>query len=338
MTNAFDLVPDPAAAPPLRWGIIGPGGIARRFAREIPRHTASVVAAVGSRERGRAERFAREFGVDRAYGSYEELVADPGLDAVYIASPHSAHRDHALLALEAGKPVLVEKAFALSARQAAEVFAAARRLGLFCMEAMWSRFLPHYAALRQLVQGGTLGELRHLLGVHAQSLNLDPGWRMMNPALGGGALLDLGVYPVSLFHFLAGRPESVAACGVLAETGVDLRENLVLGYGQGALAVALNDMSAPGRSPLAVVGSEARVDIDDWFYTPSDLLLTPRGGQPTLVAAKPDGGFQYEAAEAARQIAAGALESPLMPWQATLEVLEILDEARRQLGVEFPGA
>jgi predicted dehydrogenase len=337
MTNAaLSLVPDPAAAPALRWGIIGPGSIARRFAREIPLYTRSQVAAIGSRDIARAQGFAEEFGVERAYGSYEELVQDPDLDAIYVASPHSAHHDHALLALEAGKPVLVEKAFAISAAEAEEVFASARRHGLFCMEAMWSRFLPHYAQLRHLVAAGTLGDLLYAIGVHAQSLNLDPAWRMMNPALAGGALLDLGVYPLSLFHMLLGVPDAIVAQGVRTQSGVDLNESITLRYGPRTVALAYNDMGARGRNSLALVGSEAHIDIEDWFYTPKDLVLTTGDAEPTVLRTAVEGGFQFEAAEAARQITAGALESPLMTWQDTLDVLRIMDEVRRQLDVRFP--
>jgi predicted dehydrogenase len=329
-------VPDPRSAPAIRWGILGPGGIARRFASEIPRFTASEVVAVGSRDLGRARRFAAEFSISRPYGSYEELVADPGVDAVYVATPHSEHRDHALLALDAGKPVLVEKSFAADAGQAAEVFERARQKDLFAMEAMWSRQLPHYARLRQLVASGELGEPRLAVAVHAQALDLDPAGRMMNPALAGGALLDLGVYPLSLFHMLFGVPDSITATGQLTATGVDRAETVVLDWGGSVTATAVHDFDAAALSSLMVVGTEGRVDVPDWFYTPQDLVLTPRGGSARVLGTKVEGGFQYEAAEAARRIVAGESESPLMTWRDTLDVMATMDEVRRQVGVVFP--
>ncbi|MDR1387438.1 MAG: Gfo/Idh/MocA family oxidoreductase [Propionibacteriaceae bacterium] len=334
--TALDLVPDPMAAPALAWGILAPGGIARRFASEIPRHTQSRILAVASRDAGRAAEFARQFGVHRAYGSYQQLVEDPDVDAVYIASPHSEHAAHAELALLAGKPCLVEKAFAVNAAQARRVFALARSQRLFCMEAMWARFLPHYAALRKLVAQGRLGQILGLLASHAQALDPDPTARLWNPALAGGALLDLGVYPLSLAQMLLGRPDRVQAQGQLTDTGVDLWESITLTYGR-TWAVLTNDMAASGANQASIIGSQARVDIPGWFYPPADLELTEVGGRTELWSTKVEGGFQFQAAEAARQIKAGALESDVMPWRDTVEVLETADQVRRQLGLRYPG-
>jgi len=330
-------VPDPRQAPALRWGIIGPGGIAHRFAREVAQYTASTIHAVGSRSAERARSFAAEFGIERAYGSYADLVADPEVDAVYVSSPHSEHHDHALLALNAGKPVLVEKAFAINAGQAQEVFATAEAKGLFAMEAMWSRFLPHYQTLRALVAAGALGDVVSAYAVHCQSLDMDPAGRLMNASLAGGALLDLGVYPISFFHFLCGVPQEVYATGVRTDTGVDRRETVVLRYA--ALdATGIHDMAAQGLCNACVVGTKARVEIGDWFFTPNDLTLRPlaAGSEAEVLPTGVEGGFQYEAAEAARRIAGGELESPIMSWQDTIDVMRTMDEGRRQLGVRFP--
>ena len=330
-------VPDPMEAPAIRWGILGPGHIAERFAREVPAYTRSRIVAVGSRDLARAQRFVAEnlSPETRAYGSYEALVVDRDVDAVYVATPHSEHRNNALLALWAGKPVLVEKAFALNAAQAQSVFDEAGRRGLFAMEAMWSRFLPHYTTMRQILDSGDLGEVRSIVGVNAQSLDMDPEWRMMNPALGGGALLDLGIYPLSLIHWLWGTPDRVKATGVLTPTGVDLRENISLWYDD-RLAMAYADMGAAGKNSLQIVGDQGCLEIHDWFYTPQDLVVTPTGGQPRVIRGTVAGGFQYEAAEAARCIVGGRIESRSMSWAATVEVLEIADEVRRQLGVVYP--
>jgi predicted dehydrogenase len=337
-------------APVLRWGILAPGGIAHRFYREVTEYTASSIVAVGSRDKKRAEAFlddvcapthsgtALDFikaARPRTYGSYEELVADPDVDAVYVASPHSEHHDLAILALEAGKPVLVEKAFTLNARQAEEVFAVAERKNLFAMEAMWSRFLPTYHGIRAIVESGELGEIQAVTGVHAQSLNMDPAWRMMNRDLGGGALLDLGIYPLSLIHFLLGVPDSIQATGVLTSTGVDLRENITLTYGE-KLGIAYNDMGLAGRGNAQILCDKGRLEVLDWFYTPNDILVTPLGGESYTLPTKVEGGFQYEAAEVARRITAGETQSEWMTWKDTIEVLRICDEVRNQLGVRYP--
>ena len=187
--------PDPHEAPGIRWGVLGPGGIARTFADAVAVGTAGVVAAVGSRSLERAQAFAAEFGIDRAHGSYDDLVADDGVDAIYVASPHSEHHAHALLAVGAGKPVLVEKAFTRSAAEAREVFAAAQERGLLVAEAMWSRYLPHYDVVRQAVESGLIGEVTTVFADHGQYLYPNGPARLSQPELAGGALLDLGVYP-----------------------------------------------------------------------------------------------------------------------------------------------
>ena len=330
---------DPMGAPGIRWGIIGPGRIAQRFAHEIPLYTRSRIVAVGSRDLLRADRFVREClasprGV-RAYGSYEELAADEWVDAIYISSPHSEHHAHALLGLRANKPILVEKAFTLNAAQAQEVFATAGQRHVFAMEAMWSRFLPHYSVMREILEGSQIGEIRSIVGVHAQSLNMDPAWRLMNPALGGGALLDLGIYPLSLIHWIWGIPDRIKATGTLTTTGVDLRESISLWY-KDRLAVAYADMGAAGKNSLQIVGTHGRLEIPDWFYTPQDLVLTLADGQTRVISSRVEGGFQYQAAEVARCLSSGMIESALMPWAATVDILLIMDEVRRQLGVKYP--
>ncbi|MDR0489497.1 MAG: Gfo/Idh/MocA family oxidoreductase [Propionibacteriaceae bacterium] len=331
-------ISDPMTAPGLRWGVLAPGGIAHRFAHEIPKFTRSQIVAVGSRDLGRAQKFVETTQIGggvRPYGSYEGLVADPGVEAVYIASPHSEHYAHARLALEAGKHILVEKSFTLNAAQAQTIFMMAAQRRLFVMEAMWSRFLPHYQVLREIVASGEIGQVNSIVGVHAQSLNMDPHWRLMNPALGGGALLDLGVYPLSLIHWLWGLPQRIKVTGALTSTGVDLRESISMWYGD-RLAVAYADMGAAGKNSLQIVGSNGRLEIPDWFYTPQNLVVTSGTGQQRVVATRVEGGFQYQVAEMARCLAAGMYESPIMSWAHTVEVMQLMDEVRRQLGVVYP--
>lgn len=335
---------DPHEAPPLRWGVLAPGGIANAFADAVSVGTASEVVAVGSRDLGRAQTFADAHGVAAAYGSYEELVADPDVEAVYIASPHSEHHAHALLAIEAGKPVLVEKAFTRNVAEAREVLDAADARGLLVAEAMWARYLPHYDVIRQAVESGLLGDIVEVQADHSQHLYPDGPARLARPELAGGALLDLGVYPISFAQMVLGAPSAVTARGRLTDLGVDATSNLILEYGSGAQAVLTATMLGSGPVTAAVVGTEARLEIDGWFYSPTTVRLIGRQDGKAVELDRYDGalaedvrGFSYEAAEFARALGAGERGVPSMPLTATLEVMETMDEVRRQLGVVYPG-
>ncbi|MEE6295605.1 Gfo/Idh/MocA family protein [Georgenia wangjunii] len=329
-------VPDPAQAPPLRWGILGSGGIAGHFVREVRPRTRQEIVAVGSRTADRAATFAAEHEIASAHGSYAELVADPAVDVVYVATPHSEHRDNALLAIGAGKHVLVEKSFTRSAAEAEEVFAAARERGVFVMEAMWTRFLPHMASIREIVRSGRLGQITGLYADHGQRLDFEPAHRLLNPDLAGGALLDLAVYPISFAHDILGVPDEVVAVGQLTDTGVDGQETVVLRYGARTLAVCTASLWATTATTASISGDEGRIEIGREFYQPAPYTVVV-GDERTEVSEVPDGGFQFQAAEAARCIAAGEQESAVMPWQGTLDVMRTMDEVRRQLGVVYPG-
>ncbi len=333
-------LPDPMDAPALRWGIIGAGGIARTFARDVPLHTRSSVVAVGARDLGRARAFADEFGVDHAHGSYEELVSDPDVDAVYVSTVHPMHARNAILALEAGKPVLVEKSFTISAREAREVLDLAACSGLFAMEAMWSRQLPHYRVIRQVVENGALGRVVSVEADHGQSLLDVP--RMTEPELGGGALLDLGVYPISFLHWVLGKPPVISATGrLLASTGVDAADAVTFGS-DSAIGVARCNLDGRSATAAEVVFEQGALELPVQFYRPGVLRLRtfPEGGPADGTVVEWDatlpGGFQYEAAEVARCLAAGVTQSPAMTWQDSIEVMEIMDEVRAQVGVAYP--
>lgn len=328
---------DPYDAPPLRWAILGAGGIAGAFAGAVTRHTRSQVVAVGSRDLQRATRFAGQHDIPRAHGSYQALVADPDIDAVYVATPHSEHRDHALLAIAAGRPVLVEKAFTRDAAAAQEVLAAAGAAGVFAMEAMWTRFLPHMVALRELVAAGGIGEPIGLVADHGQDMrHHPPSHRLHDPALAGGALLDLGVYPVSFAHDLFGVPDRITALGSRTATGVDGQVSLALGFGEVMQASLHTTLWARTATTAVVFGTEGRVELADRFYGPTSFALVRADGDGWTYRDHVVDGLQYEAAEVARCVAAGAQQSSVMGWQATLDVMRTLDEARRQVGVVFP--
>jgi predicted dehydrogenase len=318
---------------PLRWGILGTGGIAQTFASDLRLTESGVVSAVGSRSQGSADRFANAFGVEGRHPSYESLVADPSVDVVYVATPHPMHRDNAILALRAGKPVLVEKPFAMNAVQAAEIVEVAREQGLFAMEAMWTRFLPHIAIVRDWLAQGTLGEIVTVTADHGQWFAPDAGFRLFAPELGGGALLDLGVYPVSFASMVLGTPNRIAAIIDPAFTGVDAQTSMVFGYASGAQAVLACTLRAKSPTRASIVGTEARIEIDGDFYAPAAVTLVPRHGEPTRIGSTHEGrGLRHQADEVARRLAAGDLESPLMPLDESISIMQTMDVVLVQAG------
>lgn len=333
--------PAPDSAPPIRWGVLGAGWIADIFARSVQGHTRSRIHAVASRDAHRGNLYAKRHGVDTVRAgeqAYERLVADPEIDAVYIATPHALHRDHALLAVAAGKPVLVEKAFTRNAAEAREVIDAARAAGVFVMEAMWTRFLPHMVEARRMVADGEIGRIVHVSADFGGSPEYDPQHRTFNPDLAGGALLDLGVYPVNMVHDFLGEPESVRAIGALAPTGVDLRETVIMDYPSlGAQGTALSTFEVDTARLATISGTAGRIDFGHDYYAPTTITLTRAGRRTVQFEADAPMGWQYQAAEVARCVRDGAIESAIMPHAATLEVMDVLDEARRQLGVAYPG-
>ena len=330
---------DPIDAPAIRWGVLAPGGIATDWTEALHTRTTSRVVAVGSRSHDRAQAFAEQFDVDRAYGSYDELVADDAVDAVYVASPHSEHHEHALLALGAGRPVLLEKAFTRNAREAAAVIEAARARNLLTVEAMWTRFLPHIDVVRRCLEDGLLGEVTAVEADHGQLLFPDGPRRLADPALAGGALLDLAIYPVSFAHLALGGFTAVQAMGTRTTTGVDAGETIAVTGPQGAIGTLASTMLAKTPCVASISGTAARIEIDGWFYRPNTVrLIDPDDREIDRVeAAHLEHGLAYEAAEFARLLTAGATESDLLPLDETLRIMQVLDEVRAQLGVGFPG-
>ncbi len=333
-------VPDPADAPPLRWGVLGPGTIARAFAGALLTHSHQQIVAVGSRTVQRARGFAAEFGITHVHGGYEALVSNPDVEVVYVATPHSHHREHALLAIAAGKHVLVEKAFTRNAAEAREVAEAARAAGVVVLEAMWSRFLPTADVLRQLLADGALGAVRTVEADHGQLIGAQDADRLHNPALAGGALLDLGIYPVSFASLVLGPPDEVTATGTLTSSGVDEQVRAVLHAG-GAEAVLTTTLAERTHTRAAVVGELARVDLPGDFYLPVPLTLTSADGRTRLTAdpgpIRGHEGLVYQAAHLAQLVADGTTESPLLPPDETIGILTTTDEIRRQVGVVYPG-
>ncbi len=331
---------DPAVAPPLNWGILAPGGIAGNFVQAALRFTRQRFVAAGSRSLQRAQAFADRFDIPKAYGSYEDLVADPEVDAVYVASPHSEHHAHALLAIAAGKHVLVEKSFTRNAAEAREVVEAARGAGVTAMEAMWTRFMPRADVVRQLLADGALGELDTVLADHGQALTHVR--RLVDPDLAGGALLDLGIYPVSYAVFALGLPGRVQAIGDLTPDGVDRQIAIVLDRFADhphARAVLHTTLAAATPTTASISGSAARIELDGPFYTPGPVRLVRGAEAATWPGEALSGGegMCYEAAHFAQLVADGHRESPLLPLDETVAIMAVMDEIRAQVGVRYPG-
>lgn len=317
------------------WGILGAGKIASAFATDIT-GDGMHVSAVGARDVKRAAEFGSRFGAARAHGSYEELVADPAVDVVYIATPQPFHAAQALLAISAGKAVLIEKSFTRTLAEAESVAAAARSAGIFAMEAMWSRFLPSMVELRARIADGLIGDVLEVHASHHQKLSADPDNRHYDPALGGGALLDLGVYPISLAVEVLGAPLSIHGRGLATDRGVDTRVSGVLDHGHGRLSTFSTAMDLPGPVRASVHGTAGFVEFDPWWFTNVGWTRWD-AGRPGVVVERFEApqsslrGMHYQAREVERCLAAGLLESPAMTLQDSVNVMGVLEELERQV-------
>ena len=331
-------VPASLDATPLRWGVLGTGWIAGKFVTALQQSTRQVVQAVGSRSADGARRAANAFGATTAHASYEALVSDPEVDVVYVATPHHLHLPHALLAIEAGKHVLVEKPVGLDAGEARQVGDAAARAGVFCMEAMWSLFLPRFDVVRQLLADGVLGEPRVVVADLGEWF--DDGHRIMRADLAGGPMLDLGTYPVTLATWVLGAPDRVAAVGTPAPNGINGQLAIALTTAAGAAASLLVSTLTDTPSAASITGGLGRIDLPGPFHQPGPVALRLRNGadlhwdEPRVEHA----GLHFEAAEVARRITAGEIGSPLRPWADTVATLDVMDRLRDAAGIGFAEA
>ena len=319
-----------------KWGILGPGGIARAFAKDLQLLEGHEVAAVGSRTLINAQEFAKSFG-GTAYGSYEELVADPAVDAIYVATPHPAHKENVVLALSAGKPVLCEKPFAVNAKEAQEVVAAAQKNNIALMEAMWARFLPHYAQVREIIASGVLGTILTVQADHGQRLADRNIPRLVEPSLAGGALLDLGIYPVSFAHMVLGNPSKITASGVLTDKGVDAQTSMIFDYSSGAQAILNTTMIEQTPCRAVVAGVNGWLEIDRTFYNPTSMRVTLLDGSVTQYPDTYTGHGLREQAEAFKKlVTSGQTESEILSWKDTVDIMHTLDTVRAQIGLCYP--
>jgi predicted dehydrogenase len=321
---------------PVHWGVLGPGGIAGRFGEAMRLVPDGTILAVASRAQERADAYGDRFGVARRYSSYEELVEHADVDAVYIATPASRHADDAVLALEAGKHVLCEKPFALNAAQARRMVAAARENGLFLMEAMWSRFLPAYGVLSDLLGSGRIGEVRLLEADFGLPFPFDPRHRHFDLAVGGGALLDLGIYPVQLASLVLGAPHAIQAQAHIGTTGVDEVVTALMQHDGGRYSVVKAAISALLECTARVAGTLGAIELPAFMHCPTSVTLHSRAGTEEIDCGWEGDGLRFQVAEVHRCLTEGLRESPTMPLDESVSIAVTLDAIRARIGLVYP--
>ncbi len=349
---ALDVAPGPVRAEPLpadrpvRWGILATGKIAHKFVSDLAQVEECEVAAVGSRRQESADAFAETHGIPTAYGDYRSVVEDPDVDVVYVASPHSMHREHVELAFAAGKAVLCEKPLTLNAADAELLVAQARKEGLFLMEAMWMRCDPLIRRLQQLAASGALGEVRQVRADLGFVVDRPPTDRLLDPALGAGALLDMGIYPLTFAQLFLGEPAAVAATANLSAAGADLDLSLSLGYASGATAAVTTTMTAWSPRTASIATNRGRIDLPAPFHHPQTVTWSSYDTDPDhdrpgevqeLSEPTPLRGYAHEALEVVRCLRRGETESPLVPLDESVAMMRLMDRIREQIGVWYPG-
>lgn len=320
----------------IRWGILGTGSIARQMAEALQVLPDAELTAIGSRFRDKAEAFGQEFDIPLRFGSYEDLVTCSEVDVVYIATPHTSHARDAALALRAGKAVLCEKPLAVNSREAEVLVAVAREEGLFLMEAMWTRFVPAIVKLREWIAVGAIGEIRFLTANIGWNHPYDPNSRLFSPELAGGALLDIGIYPISLASMLLGLPSDISGVMHPASTEVDAQCAVSLAHPSGALANFVATLRADAPRDAVVVGSEGWIRIHSTMTDPETLTLcTPDGGEETVHLPYLGNGYTHEAIEVMECLRNGRLESDIMPLDESLAIMQTMDTLRESWGLRY---
>lgn len=320
-----------------RWGFLAAGGIARAFASDLGNLSGHVVAAVGSRSQQSADTWAAQFPGCTAYGSYEALLADTNIDGIYVSSPHTFHAEHSIMALKAGKPVLCEKPIAISAEQVQKMADVARDQNLLLMEAMWTRYLPHIKEIRNLLASGRLGKVISVEANHGQRLADYSNPRHFEPELGGGALLDLGIYPVSFAHMVLGKPQKITASAIFTDKSVDSHTSAIFQYSSGAQAIISTTLGAKSSNSATISCVGGRIEIDSVFYAPTSFRVVMHGGEKTEYPNTYVGhGLREEARYFAECVRTGAKDSQLLSLSESIEIMSSLDEIRRQIGLTYP--
>ena len=323
---------------PIRWGILGPGKIANKFAQGLQTIDGAVIQAVASRTASRSEEFAATYGAVSAYGSYQELVDDPNVDVVYVATPHSYHKELVLMSIAAGKHVVCEKPMGINAAEVEEMIQAARTKGVFLMEALWTYFLPVWKKIGSWIEEGKLGEIRQFHADFSFKGVKDLSSRLYNPDLAGGALLDIGIYPIVMAYWVFGRnPSAVTSLASLAETKVDAQSAYLFQYDHGEMAILNSSFEVHGSKEAVISGTEARVRIPLFWRAQEAILENQDGIIEHFEGPHRASGLEFEAEAAMEDIRNGKLESSVFPQADSLRLATMFDRLRKEWGVVYPG-
>ncbi|MBN9392400.1 MAG: Gfo/Idh/MocA family oxidoreductase [Chloroflexi bacterium] len=320
----------------IRWGILSTGSIARTFVEGLRFVEDAEVVAVGSRNREQAEQFGEKYGIPHRHSSYEALAADPDVDVIYVATPHIFHHENTMLCLRAGKAVLCEKAFTINAAEAAEMIDYAHQHKLFLMEAMWVRYLPVHVKLRELLKEGIIGDVKIVHADFSFSAPYNPQSRLFNLELGGGALLDAGIYPVSMASMILGTPSKITSLTHLGESGSDEQTVIQFGYPEGKLSTLVTSTRVAGPQDLLIRGTKGYIKISQWLRPSRLTIVRPQQEDEVIELPVEGNGYNYEAAEVGRCLREGLLESPVMPLDESLALMQTMDAIRAPWGLKYP--
>ena len=322
----------------IRWGILGTGGIARKFAEGLKTAGGATLTAVGSRSQESADKFGKKFNVPRCHVSYELLAQDPEVDVIYIATPHPLHKDNSILCLESGKAVLCEKPFTINRREAEELVSCARSKNLFLMEAMWTRFLPTLVKARELLAEGLIGEPRMVRSDFGFRAGYDEESRLFEHKMGGGGLLDVGIYSISLAAMVLGtKPDQVASLAAMGKTGVDEQNTVNFSYSNGAIAMTASAVRTNTPQDTHIIGENGWIHLHSPFWNGTTLTLAIDGKAPeTMEFPMRGNGYNYEAEAVMDCMRAGKTESEIMPLDDSIAIMDIMDRARAQWGLKYP--
>lgn len=320
-----------------RWGILGCGNIAKKFATGLQAAEGAELVAVGSRTQENADQFADQFDVPTRHASYEVLVNDDNVDAIYVSTPHPFHKENSILCLEAGKAVLCEKPFAVNQKDAQEMVDVAREKNVFLMEAMWTRFLPVTVQVRKWLADGVIGDVRMMYADFGFRAGINPEGRLFNMNLGGGGLLDVGIYPISYASMVfGGQPTTISSQAHLGETGVDEQAAMIFGYGEGELALLSCGVRIKTPHDAKILGTDGMISVDPSFWNGTKATLSVGGNEEVVELPHKGNGYEYEAEEVARCVRAGKIESDVISHDETLALMGTMDAVRAQIGLKYP--
>jgi dihydrodiol dehydrogenase / D-xylose 1-dehydrogenase (NADP) len=321
----------------IKWGILGTGWIAEQFAKDLIHARNGEIYAVGSRTNESAQRFADQHHIPKVYGSYEELVNDPDVDAIYVATPHPFHKDSVMTCLHAGKAVLCEKPFTVNSGELEELVSYAKEHKLFLMEGMWTRFLPPIMKVREWLKDERIGDVRMVKGDFGFRIGWDPEGRLLNPNLGGGALLDVGIYPISFASMIFGaQPQAILSTAHIGETGVDEEFSILLSYESGRTASLNGAIRLELNNEAYIHGTEGYIHVPSFFNAQTVTLYVGGEEVESFTDDRVCAGYAFEAEEVGRCLLEGLTESPIMTLDESVAIMKILDQVRGQWGLRFP--